>query len=74
MAAPHRDRDAPTVVTHRTRGRRTFRMIFFAMLSGTGSFQTVFQMVVSVSETEILTLPMQMHRIMVRNRANVRRR
>jgi hypothetical protein len=49
-------------------------MIFFVMLSGTGSFQTEFQIVVSVSETEILTLPTQMHRIMVRNRANVRRR
>ena len=66
------DKDAPDSVTQSTRGSRTFSMMFLAIFWGIGSPQTAFQIAVTVSEKEILTLPTQMHRIMVRNSATVR--
>ena len=69
MAAPLIDKAAPASVTHSTRGRRTFKMIFLAIFSGTGNPQTAFQTAVTVSESLIGTLPTQMQRIIVISRA-----
>jgi hypothetical protein len=74
MAAPHKDKAAPARDTHKTRGRRTFKIIFPVMLPGVGTPRTAFQMEVIVSEKEMLTLPTQMHRIMVNSRATARNR
>ena len=74
MAAPHMDKAAPASVTQRTRGSRTFSIMFLAMFSGRGKPQAAFQTAVTVSEKEILTLPTQMHRTIVKKSAAVRRR
>ena len=74
MAAPHMDKAAPASVTHKTRGRRTFRMMFFAIFSGMGNPRIAFHTAVTVSEKEILTLPTQTHRIIVRKSTVIRRK
>ncbi len=57
MAAPHREREAPTRATQRTRGRRTKTMTDWDIPSGAGRPNMVFQMAVSVSLTGMATLP-----------------